>query len=143
MKKIFLKAILDGLMQSFIFAFLGVFLFSAYASHLSLEQHLLAGALCATVSAAMCVLLAKQELSNKGIVCFFITNIFCFLICTVIMIAIISARPIVCFPLRETNYADGILLLFAYGSFILVSFVLRGVILGMLIIRCTRAKHSK
>lgn len=124
-KRIFLKAVLDGLIQSLILVCLETFSISVYASNLSLEQHLLIGASSAVLSAVVYVVLTLKESNNKKLACFSLISILFFVLNMVSILAIRLTFRFNFMPLREVNNADGILILFIIGCYILVSIILR------------------
>ncbi|MBR4058022.1 MAG: hypothetical protein IKK00_07855 [Oscillospiraceae bacterium] len=124
-KRIVLKAALDGLIQSLILVCLGTFSVSVYASNLSLEKHLLIGASSAALSAFVYVALTLKESDNKKLTRFSLNSLLFFILSTVVIFAIRLTFRFGFMPLREVNHADGILLLFVIGCYILASIVLK------------------
>lgn len=143
-KKHFLKAVLDGFIQSLVLVCLGVFVISTYTSNLSLRQHILIGILGAILSSIVYFVLTMKESNNKAIMCYSLLSIIFFALCIIIILAFRLTFTFDFGFLRETNNSDGILLLFAIGSFILASIMLRLCIFASLVIKnIHQAKQRK
>lgn len=124
-KRFFIIAVLDSFIQSLILVCLGTFSISVDSSNLSLNQYLLIGVLSAILSAVVYVVVMLKESNNKKLVCFLLLGLLCFILSMVLTLAILIIFKFNFIPLREVNNADGILILYMTGSYILVSFILR------------------
>lgn len=124
-KKRILNAFIDGIIQSFLVFFAGVFPVLLNVPSLSLTQYLLLGALTGLFSAVVFFILAQKESNKRRIIQFSLFCVLWFVLCTVILLIIWSSLPVGCLPLRELNNADGLLILFTQGSYILSSLILR------------------
>lgn len=134
-KKIIFKAILDGFISSFVLNCLGIFLVSIYASNLSLEQCLLIGFLTAMLFTTVFAMLMLKESSNKAIMCYSLISIVSFAFFVAIMMVFQLTFKFDFMIIRETNNADGILLIFTIVCFVLSSVLLRACAFILLIIR--------
>lgn len=134
-KKMILKAILDGFVESLTLICLGLFLVSTYALNLTLNHGLWLGFLGAVICVVVFALLIRKETSNKVIILYFLINIFSFILCYAIMMSIRMVSEFEIFSLRDVNNGDGILLLFVNGCFVLSSLVLRVCVLVVLAIK--------
>ena len=123
-KKVFFRAILDGVFQSLILTCLVMFTISEYTSILSLEQILLIAASCAVLSSVHYTILALKESTKKKLVYFSLTSFLGFFLSMVITVIFRISVRLNVWPLREVNNADGILILFAIGCYILTSIIL-------------------
>lgn len=140
-KRIIIKSTIDGLTQSLIFACLGFFCISEYASTLSLKQYLMIGVLGAILSAAVYIVLALKETKNKNLVCFSLTSILWFALFTVLLLTIYVTFNIEFLPFHKANNVNGIMILFTQACYILVSFVLRTSCFVIMIIK--HKSHKK
>ena len=133
-KALFVRAALDGVVQSIVFAFYGAFLISVYATGISLGYRMLIGVVAAIGSAGICVLLMQKAISKKEIVAFAVGSTLCFILGVAIALAIRLTFSLELLPLRVTNNADGLVLLFGIGCFIAASLVLRACIFAVLLV---------
>lgn len=124
-KRILIKAVFDGLIQSLILVCLGIFSISEYASNLSLEQYLSVGALSAIFTSVVYIVLIPKEPNNKIFMYFSLLCIFCFVLSMVSVLAILLTLRLDLSSLRKVNNADGILILFITGGYLLASTILR------------------
>lgn len=139
-KRIFIIAVFDSFIQSLLLVCLGTFSISVYSSKLSLNQYLLIGVLSAILSAVVYVVVMLKESNNKKLVCFLLLGLLCFVLSMVLMLAILIIFKFNFIPLREVNNADGILILYTTGCYILVSFILRLCAFVISIIKNIRTK---
>lgn len=136
-KRILIKAVFDGLIQSLILAGLGTFSISVYSANLALEQYLLIGVICAIFSAVVYAVFTVKEFSNKKIIYFSLVGILCFVLSIVSILALYLTFSFNFVPLREINNADGILILFSIVCYILASIIFRICIFVLSIIKNT------
>lgn len=133
-KNFIIKAALDGLIQSLILFFSGIFLFSIYASNLSLQGYLLIGLLGAIFSTIVYIAHILKESNIKVIAFTSLTSKLFFFLFMAIMLGMHLIFRFNFLPLREINDADGILFLFTSGCFILASIIIRTCIFVVLIV---------
>lgn len=131
MKKLWGKAAVDGLLQGLFFCLLGEFVISKQMAELSYTLPLWAavggGAIFSVVYA---VFVLKEPTVGRAIgmtlaaVPFFV------------LFPVLFQIPGICvFPPRETNNADGLLIMLALGGYLLVALVLRIGVLAAAIVR--------
>ena len=142
-KKLFKKAALDGLIQSLILFCLETFLVSKYFSNVSLKRFLLVGLFSAVLSTVVFVMFTIKESTNKAIMFFWIISTLCFILCDVVMLALRLTFKLDFLPLREVNNANGILIVFAIGCFMLSTIILRVCAFIVLIIKNQHYRSQK
>ena len=132
-KRIIIKSIFDSLSQSLIFGCLGVL---GIYDPLSLNEYMMIGVLGAILSSSIYIVLALQETENKNFVCFTLIGIPVFALFTVLLLAIrITFKFDFLPPPPEVNNANGIIILFTQGCYIITSFILRTCCFVILIIK--------
>ena len=129
------KAILDGLLRSVMVEQLGGFLVSTYALGIPPKQCVVLGALCAIVATIVSLILMPKYCKSKVMLSFFVLSTLAFAASVILLFSFNLMCPLSIWPLRELNNADGVLLIFAIGSFLLLSFFLRASILLALVIK--------
>jgi hypothetical protein len=134
-KRIIIKSIFDSLSQSLIFACLGVL---GIYDLLSLNEYMMIGVLGAILSSSIYIVLALQETENKNFVCFTLIGIPMFALFTVLLLAIRITFKFDFLPSPEVNNANGIIILFTQGCYIITSFILRTCCFVILIIKNIR-----
>lgn len=129
--KLFCKSIADGVIHSGVLALLLNFVLSVYSQNFSTIIFILLSALCAIFVATVSFLSLLRENSNNAIILFCV-NSFVISAATIVLCLALKIRL---FPLRETNSADGILLLMITGVFSFLSFALKFSIILLFVIR--------
>ena len=124
-KNIMLKSAFDGIIQTFGLMFLSVFVTSELAKNVSLKQLLHISSLGAALLSNYYLLVLLREVSNKTIIWFSLGSICSLSLCIAILFAVQLTCPIDIFSMRKLNDADGIVILFTTGCFVLSSALLR------------------
>lgn len=135
-KKIFLKAILDGFIQSFCLICLVIIIVSEYSPSTNPTYLRLLVMFGAGSVGFVYFLLIRKESSNKAIIYLTLTSILFFVLWLIIMIILYTIIPTdFLTALHEANIADGILTVIVSRLFLLYSFVLKVCVLIALVIK--------
>ena len=137
-KTYFTKAIIDGLIHSCFFTFLGRIVVLIYSSNRDVYLCALIVLLFAILSATIHFVLMAKVKDKKTLMFFSITCILSFILCSLIILLINITFKFSVFPIKESNNVDGLLILFASCSYLLLSTIIR---MGILIALAIRNKR--
>lgn len=101
------------------------------------------GVLGAILSTSIYIVLALKEIKNKNFVCFTLIGVLWLVLCMMFLLTIRTIFNFDFLSLHEMNNANGIMILFSQGFYILVSFVLRTCCFVMLIIKHIQQTRQK
>lgn len=142
-KKIYWKATIDGLFGSLILQFLNTFCISVFSTGYSFEQFFLVTIFGALLSTSIYCIFLLKEYENKKVRYFTALGFLFFIIGRVIFLFLDLTVKWEILPLRETNSADGLLIIFMAVCFILTSILLRACVFILLMIRNKRRNQSE
>ena len=123
--RLLFKAMLDGLCQYLIMFCIGVLSISAYASDFAIEQELVIAVICAVISAFIYYVLSFKETGKKALAFFSLISTGAFVLFIALAFIAQISFGFVFLSLRETNNADGLLILIVTGCYLLSSTILK------------------
>ena len=125
-RKRILRAVLDGVANWLLLTGVTICSLAEKTTWIPLAWMTVLSALAAALSSVCYWLLLKKEDGRKARLCFTLESILSFFVCAALyLICLISKTwfPFQRIPLRETNAADGIVLLFLWRCFLLISVI--------------------
>ena len=136
MKKLGIKSFVDGVLNLVCFTFISFLSTSAFIeSEVSMNALLVVACVNGGLMAVVYFLLLRKENSAKRVMAFSVFSLLVFAIGVVIEFACLISFDFQIPLQREMSNADGFLIVFSLGAFLIVNLLLRLVVLIALIVR--------
>ncbi len=137
-RKNFLKALLVAFVQGLCLGFINTYIVSNFSINKSFEHYMLIS-ICLSICVSCCLyLLFHNENKKKVIISAYLISALIYVVFLLIALVVNISAPTAIFPLRETNAADGIIILFVDGAYIILSCLLKAVAFFALLIKNRR-----